>query len=621
MVKVLKRRSGLIMIITKIVDDVKTNHPTRLLGLQRAFLYIFYKSVPRKLRTKENIFFLCFSGSALFFLMFVIGPILYVIHQERSAVSAVICSFLIFMSMCIWRKMGDLVLAHFVYQGALLAVILYNAFYLGGVTSPVMVWMGLVPILPIFLMSRGWGYGWLFCSVLAVLIILQLQLHGYIPIKDGDTVDDLYLSTLMIGMLSVTQMILVSTYDTASWTMFKQMTKKNNALLLLSRELKIASGHKDTFLTTVSHEMRTPLNVVFGFLNIIEKTDHLPVEVYEYVKNAKNASSHLLTVINDLLDFSQMQEGKLIFTPQTIHLKQTLFQIHTTLRDRAREKGLDYRLEFVSEVPEYIKIDPHRLTQILLNLLGNAVKFTSHGSVKMSVRVFSKAEHDDKSELLEVVVSDSGVGISANLIGNIFEPFVQIREKDSVEEDHSLRGNGLGLAITRSLVQSQNGEIDVVSKLGEGSSFRVCLPIYVEQSPKIHHKNPVPSSNLAPVKILIVDDHQMNRVVVQNLIRKYFPYANIAEAKNGTEALNKMRTEIYDLVLMDLIMPDLMGTEVVEIIRKESAPPYSNVNVVALTANLANDAIYECNRVQMQGILPKPVDVDLLVRTIEQFVN
>lgn len=597
----------------------ETNYPSRLLKLQRTFLYLFYTSVPRKLRTKENIFFLCFSSSALFFLLFLIGPVLWVINQERSSISAFICSFFIFISMIMWKRGSSLVLVHLIYQGSLLGVILYNAYYLGGVTSSVMVWMGLVPILPIFLMSREWGYGWLVGSIAIVLGMLQLQINGHIPMRLGDTIDDLYLSTLMIGMLSLTQMILVSTYDTASWTMFQQITKKNEALQALSRKLEIASSHKDTFLATVSHEMRTPLNAIFGFLNIIERTDHLPSEVYGFVKHAKNSSSHLLTVINDLLDFSQMQQGRLVLAPQVVHLKQTVYQIHAALQSRAAEKDLKYSLEFIGEIPQYVKLDPHRLTQILLNLLGNAVKFTNQGGVRTEIRVFSAVDVKHNNDVtLEIVVSDTGIGISEHQIGKVFEPFVQIKEQDHIESDYSLRGNGLGLSITRSLVLLQGGVIDVQSKKGEGSAFRVCLPVHVEQAPNSLRDKSEPSVNPIEINLLVVDDHQMNRMVVSNLVKKFFPNATITEAKNGTEALTKMRSELFDLVLMDLIMPDLTGTEVVEIIRKEAAP-YSDVNVVALTANFANEALHECNRVHMQGVLPKPIDLGLLVQTITQF--
>jgi CheY-like chemotaxis protein len=195
---------------------------------------------------------------------------------------------------------------------------------------------------------------------------------------------------------------------------------------------------------------------------------------------------------------------------------------------------------------------------------------------------------------------------------------VQIKEQDHIESDYSLRGNGLGLSITRSLVLLQGGVIDVQSKKGEGSAFRVCLPVHVEQAPKSLRDKSEPGVNPIEINLLVVDDHQMNRMVVSNLVKKFFPNAIITEAKNGTEALTKMRSELFDLVLMDLIMPDLTGTEVVEIIRKEAAP-YSDVNVVALTANLANEALNECNRVRMQGVLPKPIDLDLLVQTITQF--
>lgn len=597
----------------------ETNYPNRLFQLQRTFLYLFYSSVPRELRTKENLFFLCFSGSALFFLLFVVGPILWLINQERSSLSAFVCSGCIFISMIMWRCGSGLVLVHIIYQGSLLGVILYNAYFLGGVTSPVMVWMGLVPILPIFLMSREWGYGWLVASIAVVLGMLKLQMMGYIPIKDGVTVDDLYLSTLMIGMLSLTQMILVSTYDTASWTMFQQITKKNLALQTLSRKLEVTSAYKDTFLATVSHEMRTPLNAVFGVLNIIERTNNLPSEIYGFIKDAKYSSSHLLTVINDLLDFSQMQQGRLVLAPQVIHLKQTVYQIHATLQNRAAEKNLSYSLEFVGEMPQYVKMDPHRLTQILLNLLGNAVKFTREGGVKTEISVVPAIDGNGGNEVtLEIVVSDTGIGISEDQLITVFEPFVQIKEDDHIESDHSLRGNGLGLSITRSLVLLQGGTINVHSRKLEGAAFHVSLPIHVENSPDSLSDKSKLNVNSTEINLLVVDDHQMNRMIVINLVKKFFPNAIITEAKNGTEALMKMRSEIFDLVLMDLIMPDLTGTEVVEMIRKGSAP-YCDVNVVALTANLANEALHECNRVQMQGVLPKPIDLDLLVQTITKF--
>ncbi len=600
---------------------MEKNSSTRLLRVQRTFLYLFYSLVPRSLWAKENIFFLCFAGSALFFLLFVVGPILWLIGRENASISAFVCSFLVFSSILIWRLGGAIVLAHFIYQGALLGVIIYNAYYLGGVTSPVMVWMGLVPILPVFLMSRSWGYGWLLVSLIIVIFMLVLQINGYIPMRVGDSINDLYLGTLMIGMLSLTQMILVGTYDTASWTMLQQITKKNDALHALSVKLKIANAHKDNFLATVSHEMRTPLNGVFGFLNIIERTDNLPTEVYEYVKHAKDSSAHLLTVINDLLDFSQMQKGKLMFSPQVIHLKQTMFQIQATLQNKAKEKNIGYAIRFSGEVPEYVKIDPHRLTQIVLNLLGNAVKFTSKGGVMTEIYVDQSEGADDAlSATLNIVISDSGIGIPTSEMSNIFEPFVQ-GKGGIASTGYSLRGNGLGLAITRSLVLNQGGTISAESTEGIGSVFRVSLPVSVDQAPVFSSDKLSLDINSSVVEILVVDDHQINRIVVINLIKKYFPNAVITEARNGQEALEKMRIKVYDVVLMDLVMPDLSGTGVVEVIRNECSSPFANVNVVALTANLANEAISECNRVQMQGILPKPVDVDLLIRTISRYIR
>jgi len=590
--------------------------PSRIEQWQRAFLALSYRRLPRRLRSSQHLFFLTFSGFAIFFLLLLV-PMLTAIDQPGAASSALICALVLMLNLCLWRRGLPLVWAHAVYQTALLVIILYNAWHMGGLTSPVMVWMGIVPILPVFTLSRRWGYGWLLVSIALVWLVLSLQLHGVMPMRAGDDTNALYLGALMISLLSFTQILLVLTYDTLHMLLYAQMNRKNVALKLLSRELGEASAHKDRFLATVSHEMRTPLNAVMGYLNLLQGLDGLPTAARDYASGATNASAHLVTVINDLLDYSQILQGQLVLTPQIVPLRQTLTQIHATLLPRATEKGLVYSLAFDGEMAAHVEVDPHRLTQVLLNILGNAIKFTQHGEVLTRVWM-SPPDDAQGAAWLHMAVRDTGEGIAPEHVAHIFQPFVQLRTQPG-DGDDALRGNGLGLAITRSLVQTQGGRIELQSVPGQGSTFEIHLPVRVVQAPERPSEGTT-ASRVHPqaMDILIVDDHHVNRLVALSTIRRFLPQARIDEAKNGAEAIEKMSAHVYDLVLMDLVMPDHSGTEVVRIVR-QLPPPHGTEAVVALTANIASDAMAECRAVGMRSVLAKPLNPDLLMETVLRF--
>jgi signal transduction histidine kinase/CheY-like chemotaxis protein len=500
--------------------------------------------------------------------------------------------------------------------------ILYNAYYTGGIMSPVMVWMGIVPILPLFTVSRRWSYGWLVISFSAVVVIYWAQLHGMIPLTRNETRQEMALSAIMIGLLCITQVMLVITYDSANAQTMRYITRKNETLKHLSQDLRIANIHKDRFLATVSHEMRTPLNAIMGYLGLLRSTEEIPTIAASYVQGAQNSAAHLLTVINDLLDFSQIQQGKLVFTPQTVNLHQVLKETHQTLAPKAASQALDYSLSIDPNVPLWVRLDPHRLAQIFLNLLGNALKFTPCGAVKTHIRFETKPNEDAHAGTLILEVNDTGIGIDAESIEKIFEPFVQLDTQNHPHNDNSLRGNGLGLSITQSLIKNLGGNILIRSQLNAGSTFEINLPIQISAPPAATlNKAQQTETHLEEIYLLLVDDHATNRLVASATIKRGLPNARIDEARNGTEAIEKMKNHVYDLVLMDLIMPDYSGTEVVRIIRQECDTPMCDVPVVALTANVASDAVKECAAVGIHELLPKPFDREVLIHTILQHVK
>lgn len=574
--------------------------------------------LPAHLRSVEDYYFLSFSLSAIFCLM-LLAPLLAYTGQTRPAWSSALCGVLISCCLALWRLGISIPWVQFLYQATLMWGILYNSFYSGGVASPVMVWMGIVPILPLFTVSRQWSYAWLIISFVAVITIYWAQLEGLIPHQHDITHQELALSATMIGLLCITQVMLVMTYDSANSLTMRHITRKNETLKGLSQDLQLANIHKDRFLATVSHEMRTPLNAVMGYLGLLRTSDDIPTVATSYIQGAQNSAAHLLTVINDLLDFSQIQQGKLVFTPQTVQLNQVLKETHQTLAPKAAELALDYTISIDANMPHWVRIDPHRFAQIFLNLLGNALKFTQHGYVQTHVR-FTEYSESKGSGTLVLQVRDSGIGIPAESMTRIFEPFVQLDNQSDRGKDNALRGNGLGLSITQALVKNLGGQISVQSKVGDGSIFEVSLPIDISQAPLASRQPPINQTHLDEIYLLLVDDHATNRLVASATIKRGLPNAKIDEARNGKEAIEKMSVNRYDLVLMDLIMPDFSGIEVVRKIRHEHPSPFRDVAVVALTANVAEEAIKDCMAVGILELLPKPFDREVLIRTILQHV-
>ncbi len=574
--------------------------------------------LPVHLRSVEDYYFLSFSVSAVLCLI-LLSPLLIYAGQWRPGWSSGLCALLISACLGLWRAGIPIPLVQIGYQATLMWGILFNAYHSGGVASPVMIWMGIVPILPLFTVSRRWSYAWLIISFMSVVVIYWAQQHGMVPLSENKSQQELALSAIMIGLLCITQVMLVMTYDSANAQNIRYIKRKNETLNTLSQDLQLANVHKDRFLATVSHEMRTPLNAIMGYLGLLRTTDNLPTIATSYVQGAQNSAAHLLTVINDLLDYSQIRQGKLIFTPQTVNLHEVLKETHQTLAPKAAGQALDYVLDIDTNLPHWVFIDPHRFAQIFLNLLGNALKFTEHGTVTTRVR-FEPAPLDLEAGQLILQVQDTGIGIPSESIDHIFEPFVQLGTQSNLGNDNSLRGNGLGLSITQNLIRNLGGTITLASQVGVGSTFEVHLPVKTAQAPAASSQAPVDQTHQHEIYLLLVDDHVTNRLVASATIKRALPNARIDEARNGKEAIEKMKANHYNLVLMDLIMPDYSGIEVTRIIRTECQPPLCYVEVIALTANVAEDAVKACLEVGIHELLPKPFDREVLIRTILQHV-
>ena len=585
----------------------------------RNFILFIKNNLPVGMRSSQDIYFVLFVISALAFII-PTCPWFFILGQERAGVSVMVVALVIFSTMLAWRFLKlPLLWAQNIYQFNLVAVILYNAWFMGGLSSPVMVWLGIVPVLPLFTArSRVWVYVWMFFSFSSVVGLYIIQVTGILPMLPHDTAEGLAFRGMMYAMLLLTQLSLIYSVDMLSESTLRHISRTNTRLNLLSVDLQKANAHKDQFLAMVSHEMRTPLNAVMGYLSLMSTDKRLPEDAVDFVKGAQNSAAHLLTVINDLLDFSQIQKGRVVLNPQVFNLNVMLHKTHGIFKPRASDLGLDYKLIISPDLPEWVRGDQHRLAQIIINLLGNALKFTDKGHVTTQVDYKATSEHDG---VLVVRVIDSGRGIALEAQQKIFEPFVQLTQADgqSAPRD-ALRGNGLGLSITRTLVNSHDGTIDLHSEVGMGSEFRISIPLTVAPAPP----KSVPALELidhSSVKLLIVDDHAVNRMVATATIQRSMPNAQIDQAENGTQGLEKMSTTLYDLVLLDLVMPDIDGIEVMRRVRGSLVPPYRDVQVVALTANVAEEALKTCLSVGISEVMPKPFDRLTLVNTVIRHCN
>jgi signal transduction histidine kinase/CheY-like chemotaxis protein len=575
------------------------------------------RKLPPSLRSSQNFYFLLNSLGAVVFLI-PIGPLMFWLQNPYAGWSCSLSAVLLSANILMWRKGLSLVWVHAIYQTTLMVLIFYNAAFTYGVGSSMLVFMGVVPILPVFSVGRLWAVFWVLVSFVLLAILFTLQVMGYIPMHPGEDWRNLLQSAICILILECTQIILVYVYDSANSQNLALLKRNNRRLEKLSSALMIADSHKDKFLAMVSHDMRTPLNAVIGYLGLLHDNKKLSEESKDFVNSAQHAAAHLLTVINDLLDFSQIRLGQLTLHPQVINLPLVVRQTFQTLSNQAHEAQLDYQIDISPQVPTWVFLDQNRLSQILINLLGNAIKFTPKGHVHMHVSV---ATFNDTMELV-CRIEDTGIGISPNQQERIYQPFTQVHDTEtSLRLSEPMRGNGLGLAITQSLVKSHLGRLQLESGLGKGSVFTLYLPITVSAQPA----NPAPAFNLAtsqdmsPIHVLVVDDNDVNRLVVSTTLMRSFPNAIIEQAANGQQGLDKMRLTVFDLVLIDLVMPDLDGSEVVAIVRQSCPEPYRSVPVIALTANVAQDAVDRCNAAGVNEVLAKPFDRQTLIRAVRHY--
>ncbi len=376
-------------------------------------------------------------------------------------------------------------------------------------------------------------------------------------------------------------------------------------------EIKRASKMKETFLANTSHEIRTPLNAILGFTNLLLKSE-LSTKQQQYLRNIKTSGDNLLTILNDILDISKITAGKLRFESVNFDLSKNLNTIYETMQVKANEKNIDFSLHKDVDLPPFVIGDPGRLNQILINITSNAIKFTpTNGKVQIYT---SLIEYIDDTYKIKFVVSDNGIGIDNKKLDNIFESFAQ--EQDSTARKFG--GTGLGLTIVKNLVNLQQGTIEVKSKKGTGTTFTVTLPYKkgkfgIDNQSKTIAEHPASTTALPPISILLAEDHAINQQLAIDTIRSYNPEVMIDVAKNGKIALQQLNNKSYDLIIMDIQMPEMDGIKATEIIRNQLK---LNTPVLGLSAHALKSEKEKCLTIGMNDYLTKPFDPEELINKI-----
>ena len=383
---------------------------------------------------------------------------------------------------------------------------------------------------------------------------------------------------------------------------------------------------KSEFLAKMSHEIRTPMNGVMGMLQLLLTEDLNDVQK-DYAQTALNSSKSLLTIINDILDFSKMEAGKLDINNMQFSLSSTINDVVATVENSAQVKNIKLSYFIKSDVEEYYVGDSNRISQILINLIGNAIKFTEQGGVDV---IISLNESDDEFSLLKIEVSDSGIGISDEAKSSLFTSFTQVDNTIS----RIYGGTGLGLSICKQLCNLMGGDIGVYNGENGGSVFWFTLKLArVEdqenswdalntlKDEKILKPQPaVDQEPLDKKKILIVEDKEVNQVVTQKMLEKLNYVSDLAE--NGKIAIEKIKSQSYDLILMDCHMPYMDGFEATQIIREiEKEKNISHYPIIALTGNAMKGDREKCLDSGMDDFLAKPFKMSDLSKIIEKWIN
>lgn len=441
----------------------------------------------------------------------------------------------------------------------------------------------------------------------------SLRKHDLISIHD-------FLSTLF-EKLGETQEAFthLKAYEKLREEVFQQATLNKLRNLQLKNQMEVAKKEKEVaektaqlkqqFMANMSHEIRTPMNAIVGITRLLLES-HPREDQIKYLNAINQSSNNLLVIINDILDISKIEAGKIRIEYVDFSLREMMQSMQEIMSLKAEQKNLTFRVDVLENVPDRLTGDPTRINQILINLVGNAVKFTEKGHVLV---ICSQKSITPEKILLRMDVSDTGIGISKEYVNTIFESFTQA----GTDTARKYGGTGLGLTISKQLAGLMGGEITVDSTLGKGTTFTVQLPILIakEQHTDTKKKEGIETlkSRLDGLSVLLAEDNEFNQMVAEDTLKSLLTHIQVTIANNGEEAVKMIEKQNFDIVLMDIQMPVMNGVEATRYIRTKLSDDKKDIGIIAMTANVLQEDVKKYLAAGMNAYISKPFQTDELL--------
>ncbi len=398
------------------------------------------------------------------------------------------------------------------------------------------------------------------------------------------------------------------------FSIYNSMINREKNMEIQKVKAEENSRAKTVFLSNMSHDIRTPMNAIIGYTELCKDVENLPEEAIDYLNKIEGSSKHLLALINDVLDMSRIESGKMELEITDTDLKKVMNDVRDMFATQMKSKGIKFTVDAENIQNPYVKCDANRLNRVLLNLLSNAYKFTPEGgSVEVSLSQVFKGETRASYQL---VVKDSGMGMSPEFVEKVFEAY----ERD--KSVSNIQGTGLGMAITKSIIDLMDGTIKIESEQDKGTEFIIDLSfVIIEDETLIERENRHAGKSLdySSIRLLLVDDQQINRDIAVRILKKFG--FMVESAENGAEALEKVRGSepgYYQAVLMDIQMPVMNGYEATKAIRELDDPDLSSIPIVAMTANAFTEDIQTAMKAGMNSHISKPIDVNKMIETLNE---